>query len=108
MTWRDLPDDPQPIPAKTPHAHNLNAFTVAEAEEQWFFLPEAPRPRVREGLWLPLSAELVPGYSTSTALSSQLHRQVIGDLQARTGDGSHMVEIHYLPQETREALTGRA
>lgn len=107
MTWRDLPDDPNPVQAKAHHGQNLNAFTIAEAEEQWFFLPGTKCPRFRDGAWLPISAELVPGYSAATALASQLHQQVIADLQARTGDESLMVEIHYLPQDSREALTGR-
>lgn len=106
MTWRDRPDDPSPMPGKPHHARNLNAFTVAEAEEQWFFLPGGDRPRVGSGLLLPLSAELVPGYSTSVALSSQLRDKVMRDLEARSGDGSLKVEIHYLPQRSRAALTG--
>lgn len=108
MTWRDLPDDPKPVSGKAHHADNLNAFTVAEAEEQWFFLPGSQRPRIRGGTWLPLSAELVHGYSTSAAVSSQLYQTVIGDLQARTGDGSLKVEIHYAPQSKRTKLARRS
>jgi hypothetical protein len=104
MTWRDLPDDPKPVLGKSHHADNLNAFTVAEAEKQWFFLPETQRPRIREGKWLPLSAEFVQGYSASAATSTQLYQTVINDLQGRVGDESLEVEIRYLPQSARKKL----
>lgn len=106
MTWRDLPDDPDPVPGKTHHADNFNAFTVAEADEQWFFLPGTRCPGIRDGIWLPLSAELVRGYSSSAVPLSQLYQTVIDDLQARVGDGSLVVEIHYLPQGCRMDLAG--
>jgi hypothetical protein len=105
MTWRDLPDDPTPVMGKIHHAHNLNAFTVAEAEKQWFYLPGTQRPRIRPGPWPPLSAELVPDYSPATVARQEIYAKVMADLEARTGDGSLKVEIHYLPQEARAGLT---
>jgi hypothetical protein len=98
MTWRDLPDDPRPVSGRAHHALNFNAFTVAESEKQWFYRPGSPRPRIRDGLWLPLCAELVEGYSTVAAASSRLYREVMSDLQARSGDGSLKIEISCIPQ----------
>lgn len=104
MTWRDLPDDPEPITGKSHHAVNLNAFTVAEAEKQWFFMPGTIRPRIRDGSWLPISSELIGGYSAAAANRAEVYGTAIDDLQGRVGDESLMVEIHYIPQEARAAL----
>jgi hypothetical protein len=105
MTWRDRPDDPHRIDGKRHHADNLNAFTVAEAEEQWFSLPSARRPRIRGGTWLPLSAELVHGYSSASAGTTRLYSETMRDLQSRSGDGSLKVEIRYVEAKPQTAIT---
>jgi hypothetical protein len=105
MTWRDLPDDLEPIAGKPHHAQNLNAFTVAEAEKQWFFRPKTRRPRIRDATWLPLSSEVLQGsYSTSSVGASETYAKVIQDLQTRVGDESLKVEIRFIPQEARAGL----
>lgn len=97
MSWRDMPDDPVPLVGKRHHAENLNAFTVAEAEKQWFYLPGS-RPRYSSGKWLPLSPELYPGYTPARAARGHLRSLASADLQARMGDDSRKAEINYLPQ----------
>lgn len=46
MTWADEPDDDAPIVRGSREtAANLNAFTIAEAEHQWFHFPGGNVPR---------------------------------------------------------------
>jgi len=68
------------------HAENLNAFTIAEAEKQWFYLSEARRPRQRSGTWPPLAPELLPGYSIHEAAYCQRRQRILPDLQGRAGE----------------------
>jgi hypothetical protein len=44
MTWGNRPDDPEPVEISEQQAVNLNAFTVAGTDEEWFHLP-GPAPR---------------------------------------------------------------
>jgi hypothetical protein len=45
MTWRDEADDQDcRVRGTRDHAANLNAFTIAHAERQWFRQPGAPTP----------------------------------------------------------------
>jgi hypothetical protein len=71
VTWADWPDrNHDLLQGARHHATSLNAFTVAEAERQLFHLPEHVPP-VGSGRFMPLSAELTPGYSASIAESSR-------------------------------------
>jgi Protein of unknown function (DUF4238) len=71
MTWSDSPDDEHArVRGTRQHAANLNAFTVVSADRQWFHRPVRPPPR-GSGNLLPLSLELVEGYSASAADASQ-------------------------------------
>ena len=105
MTWRDRPDPADPIAGRTHHAENLNAFTIAEAEKQWFYRPGARRPRQRESRWMPLAPELVTGYSIVEADHCQRRRDVLADMQGRVGEiieESLRAEIRHIPGSNDE------
>jgi hypothetical protein len=71
MTWSDDFDDAHiRVRGTRDHARNLNAFTVAASDRQWFHLPETSPP-VGSGNFHPLSIELIPGYGAQTAARSQ-------------------------------------
>jgi hypothetical protein len=71
MTWSDNPDDEHArVRGTRDHAANLNAFTVASADRQWFHRPGRPPPR-SSGNLRPLSLELLDGYSGSAADASR-------------------------------------
>jgi hypothetical protein len=70
MTWTDKADDEEVRLAGTrDHASNFNAFTVASADRQWFHLPGRPPPR-GSGRLLPLSTQIVSGYTLEAAAAS--------------------------------------
>jgi hypothetical protein len=107
MTWRDQPDPPNPISGKTHHAENLNAFTIAEAEKQWFHKPGTRRPRQRSGNWMPLSLELIPGYSIREAAYSDRRQRIIAALNDRLGEAiekSLRAEIRHIPGARDEPI----
>lgn len=100
MTWRERPDDHEPLDGKTHHAENLNAFTIAQAVKQWFYKLGARRPRQRSGNWLPLAPELLPGYSIYEAAHCQRRQRILADLQGRVGEQieqSLEAVIHHIP-----------
>lgn len=102
MTWQDRRDPREPIPGRTHHADNLNAFTIVEAEKQWFYRPGARQPRKRAGTWMPLAPELLPGYSIREAAYCNRRREIVGELQGRLGeaiDQSLRAEIRHIPHE---------
>ena len=56
MTWRDDADDADcVVRGRRDHTANLNAFTVAQAERQWFHQPGASTP-IASGRLLPFAA----------------------------------------------------
>jgi Protein of unknown function (DUF4238) len=70
MTWSDLPDDDHARVAGTrDHAANFNAFTIRAADRRWFHRPGVSPP-IASGNLLPVSPELVPGYSAAAADAS--------------------------------------
>jgi hypothetical protein len=87
MTWADIPDDEQ---ARTRgsrhHAANFNAFTVAQRDRQWFHLP-GTNPPLASGQLLPVSLELVKGYSAATASRSKRLATVWDHVQTKLGRG---------------------
>jgi hypothetical protein len=93
--------------AASRHADNLNVFTIAEAEKQWFYLPGARRPRQRSGSWMPLAPELLPGgYSIREAAYCQRRQDIIADLNGRLGEAmeqSLRAEIRHIPGRRDEA-----
>lgn len=70
MTWSINPDDEGGrVVGASHHAANINAFTIANADRDWFHLPDATVPRAAGSL-RPISPELVRRYNASVALSS--------------------------------------
>ena len=62
MTWTDEPDDEAPrLKCRREHAASLNAFTVAQADKQWFHQPGRVPPRA-SGTLLPLAPQLMGDY----------------------------------------------
>lgn len=84
MSWLHDEDSPAPIKGARHHAANLNAFTVAQAERQWFHMPGASPP-VGTGRLLPLAPELLAGYSPAAAESSPRRIQTAERIQPRLG-----------------------
>lgn len=78
MSWADLPDESEPVVAgHRHHAASLNAFTVVEAEIQWFHRP-GRCPPIATGRLLPLSPEFVDRYTMDAAAHSE-RRQAASD-----------------------------
>lgn len=86
MTWLDEPDG-LIVQGSRSHAANINAFTVAQAERQWFHLPSASPP-CATGLLVPVSPELVRAYDQATAFSSRRRAEITKRIQPRLGDKS--------------------
>jgi hypothetical protein len=72
MTWRDEPDAPEILNGNREKSKNINGFTRAQAEDEWFYLPEAtpPMPDNHSRL-LPLSMQLYPDYGMGQVTSSR-------------------------------------
>jgi hypothetical protein len=87
MTWLDLPDGGASIVSGSKEiAANINAFSVAEAEHQWFHLPGATAPRA-SGQLLPIAPQLLRGYGAEVALASRRRNVTERRIQPRLGDG---------------------
>jgi hypothetical protein len=85
MTWSDFPDDQHTrVLGTRDHAANLNAFTVASADRQWFHRPGQPPPRASGNL-RPLSLELVEGYTEAGANASGRRKRVSEAANKRIG-----------------------
>lgn len=84
MTWIDDVDREQPIAGTRQHAANLNAFTVAQAEMQWFYRPGS-KPPVASGRLLALSPQLLTGYDQHAACTSRRRSATSGIIQKRIG-----------------------
>lgn len=85
MTWRDLPDDdPNRISGKRQHAANLNAFTIAEADRQWYHHPSSATPTT-SGSLMPLAPQLFPGYGIPVAIASRRRERAATIMQALVG-----------------------
>ena len=69
MTWLWDGDSPSVLTARKHHAGNINAFTVANADRQWFHFPDTTPP-VRDGSFTPISLELLAGYGADEATHS--------------------------------------
>jgi hypothetical protein len=75
MTWLDKEDLPSPITGSREMAANLNAFTIEQAERQWFHSP-ARVPPIASGQLLPLSPTLFHGYGPQAAQSSARRAEI--------------------------------
>ena len=94
MTWLDAEDPVEPIRGSREHAKNFNAFTIAQAEKQWFHLPGSKPPLV-DGRLAPLSTQLVPGYGAAVAHQSRRRAEISRRVQPRIGTGpeDNQIEI---------------
>ena len=86
MTWLDEPDGPV-VKGTRQHAANINAFTVEQAERQWFHLPGVSPP-LATGLLLPVSPEIVRPYDQAAAVSSRRRGEITHRIQPKLGDHS--------------------
>jgi hypothetical protein len=85
MTWLDENDATNPrLRGATGQAENVNTFTVANADRQWFHLPET-NPPVGSGPLEPLSPELISGYNVRTARGSERRTTVSNWLESTSG-----------------------
>lgn len=101
MTWVDYPDDEHArVRGTRDHAANLNAFTVASADRQWFHRPGAPPPRASGNL-RPLSLQLVPGYTAAAAAASRRRKQVSKLAKKRIGRDFRDQEIDLVTMSRR-------
>jgi len=77
MTWLDVPDAQMPrVTGNRQHAANLNAFTIANADREWFHLPGLNPPFAPASRLVPLSTELLPGYSSRVVALSRRRAEV--------------------------------
>jgi hypothetical protein len=85
MTWLDLPDDEATVVRGDKEAAaNMNAFTVGEAEHQWYHLPGVSVPRA-SGQLLPLSTRLLRPYDSRVANESARRREIYRRMQRKIG-----------------------
>lgn len=84
MTWSDHADDEHArVRGTKDDAANLNAFTVASADRQWFHRPGKPPPRASGNL-RPLSLQLVPDYTREAAAASRRRKHVSAITKEKT------------------------
>jgi Protein of unknown function (DUF4238) len=86
MTWFPDRDGGEALRGRVDQAMNLNAFTVAQADRQWFWQPQTKRPPRAAGLLRPLAPELLPGYGGHSVVSSIRHRGMRDILERRAGE----------------------
>ncbi len=100
MTWLDQADDiPVPFDGGRPEARNINAFTIAQAEKQWFHLPRTNPSYGKNRTYPALSAELFPGYGPRAAERSVLRRTVSEKVNSARGEETNEYEIVTLGRE---------
>lgn len=104
LTWIDDEDVAAPVRGALHHAKTLNAFTVAQADRQWFHHPDS-RPRLHSGKLVPLSFEIHDGYSTKVAYDSMRRAKVSEMLNAKLG--SRLDTEAAIITVKRNALDGR-
>jgi hypothetical protein len=86
MTWLDDHDAATPrLRGVRQHTASVNAFTVANAEREWFHLPETNPPIASGGRLLPLSPELIRGYGADQVEPSHRRAEVAGWLESTKG-----------------------
>jgi hypothetical protein len=91
----DSPDDERTrVQGTRDYAANLNAFTVAPADRQWFHLPDTSPP-VASGKLLPLAPLLIPGYGREWITGSMRKAAVEADVKAKVDSQIDGDEITY-------------
>jgi hypothetical protein len=77
MTWSDgFDDDENRAMGKRHHAKNANAFTRAQADKHWFYMPGTAPVIGKRRRFPPISTELVNGYSVD-AVAKSLRRAAV-------------------------------
>jgi hypothetical protein len=84
MTWMDAADPKVALKASSHIVKNINAWTKANAERQWFHHPRA-QPRIGRGVQLPISPEIISGYSAALARSSPRRQKASENVQPMLG-----------------------
>lgn len=85
MTWADESDSR--MKGTKQDAAGLNAFTVAEAELEWFHQPGISPP-VASGSILPLSPRVVPGYGVMSVVRSARRKGIQAIIEPTMGQDS--------------------
>jgi hypothetical protein len=105
MTWSDgFDDDANHAKGKRHHAKNANAFTRAQADKQWFYMPGTAPVIGKRRRFPPISAELVKGYSIDAAANSRRRAAVAGTIKDGRDFSDREVTIVSI---TRKAKSGR-
>jgi hypothetical protein len=89
MTWADTVDTQTArVQGNRDHASNLNAFTIAQAEREWYYAPGTPRPPVASGSarLFPLSPALVPDYNATVAANSRRRATITSRIDSTLGE----------------------
>jgi Protein of unknown function (DUF4238) len=98
LTWANRTDtEPARIVGSRDHARNLNEFTIAQADLQWFHLPGHNPPRSTGGRLAPLSPSLVAGYDAAAAHGSQRRRTISSKLEEVMGQDSDQFDFLWIP-----------
>jgi hypothetical protein len=85
MTWGDWLDTGEArVNGARHHAEGLNAFTIAEADRQWFHWPTKVPP-VGSGSFLPLSVQLLANYDAQAAATSRRRATISAQIQPKIG-----------------------
>jgi Protein of unknown function (DUF4238) len=88
MTWQESPDHVQIFQGSEELAANLNAFTIANADRQWMYMPGTEVP-IADGFLDPVSKELITGYGASEVERSEVREQVTELLVRKQGQDIH-------------------
>jgi hypothetical protein len=99
MSWCDEPDDEAPrINCARQDAAALNAFTIAQAERQWFHRPGRKPPRA-SGSLLPLAPQRLKGLDLNPreGLRRQAARSAVDEMgEQPLRAGKHPVSMYWL------------
>src|SRR5204862_218658 len=87
----------------------FNAFTVVSADRQWFHLPETSPP-IAAGNLLPVSPELVRGYSRKAAAASVRRSEVSAQVQPKVGRalGDRDITVVTMSRHARDGASARS
>lgn len=100
MTWLGRAADiAVPFEGGRPEARNVNAFTIAQAEKQWFHLPGTNPSYGKNRAYPALSTELVPGYGPDACERSLLRRAVSEKVNSALGEERNEYEVVRLGRE---------
>ena len=82
MTWSDgFDDDEKRAMGKRHHAKNANAFTRAQADKHWFYMPGTAPVIGKRRRFPPISAELINGYSVDAVAKSRRRAAVASTIK---------------------------